>query len=75
MAQRLAGRTVSVGGATIAEGIAVRDIGEMPFELVRRRMTDVLVVPERAVEEAIGLLVEGGKTVAEGAGAVGWRRC
>src|SRR3984885_9778748 len=30
MAQRLAGETVSVGGATIAEGIAVRDIGEQP---------------------------------------------
>ncbi len=69
MAQKLAGRRVSVGGPTIAEGIAVRDIGDMPFELVRRRVTDVLVVPERAIEEAIGLLVEGGKTVAEGAGA------
>ena len=31
----------------------------------------MLVVPERAIEEAIGLLVEGGKTVAEGAGAAG----
>jgi threonine dehydratase len=71
MAQKLAGRTVAVGGPTIAEGIAVRDIGELPFELVRRRVTDMLVVPERAVEEAIGLLAEGGKTVAEGAGAVG----
>jgi threonine dehydratase len=71
MAQRLAGRAVSVGGPTIAEGIAVRDIGEMPFELVRRRITDVMVVSERAIEEAIGLLVEGAKTVAEGAGAAG----
>jgi threonine dehydratase len=71
MAQRLAGRAVSVGGATIAEGIAVRDIGEVPFEIVRRRVADVLVVPERAVEEAISLLIEGGKIVAEGAGAVG----
>jgi threonine dehydratase len=71
MAQRLAGRAVSVGGATIAEGIAVRDIGEVPFEIVRHRLTDVLVVPERAVEEAIGLLIEGAKTVAEGAGAAG----
>ncbi|MGE0222946.1 MAG: threonine ammonia-lyase [Acetobacteraceae bacterium] len=71
MAQRLAGRTVSVGGPTIAEGIAVRDIGEAPFELVRRRIADVLVTPERAIEEAIGLLVEGAKTVAEGAGAAG----
>ncbi|HEY0181838.1 MAG TPA: threonine ammonia-lyase [Rhodopila sp.] len=71
MAQRLAGRSVSVGGATIAEGIAVRDIGEIPFEMVRRRVAGVLVTPERAVEEAIGLLVEGAKTVAEGAGAAG----
>lgn len=71
MAQRIAGRSVSVGGPTIAEGIAVRDIGEIPFEMVRRRLTDVLVVPERAIEESIGLLAEGAKTVAEGAGAAG----
>lgn len=71
MAQRLAGRAVSVGGATIAEGIAVRDIGELPFEIVRRRVAGVLVTPERCFEEAIGLLVEGAKTVAEGAGAAG----
>ncbi len=71
MAQRLAGRAVSVGGATIAEGIAVRDIGEIPFELVRRRVTEILVTPERAIEEAVGLLIEGAKTVAEGAGAAG----
>ncbi|WP_428488544.1 threonine ammonia-lyase [Rhodopila sp.] len=71
MAQRLAGRSVSVGGATIAEGIAVRDIGEIPFEIVRRRIAGVLVAPERAIEEAIALLVEAAKTVAEGAGAVG----
>jgi threonine dehydratase len=71
MAQRIAGRTVSVGGPTIAEGIAVRDIGEIPFEMVRRRIAGILVTPERAVEEAIGLLIEGAKTVAEGAGATG----
>ncbi len=71
MAQRLAGRPVSVGGPTIAEGIAVRDIGELCFETVRRRVTEVLVVPERAIEEAIGLLAEGAKVVAEGAGAAG----
>ena len=71
MAQRLAGRAVSVGGPTIAEGIAVRDIGEQCFETVRRRVTEVLVVPERAIEEAIGLLAEGAKVVAEGAGAAG----
>jgi threonine dehydratase len=71
MAQRIARRAVSVGGPTIAEGIAVRDIGEIPLAMVRRRLTDMLVVPERAVEEAIGLLAEGAKVVAEGAGAAG----
>jgi threonine dehydratase len=71
MAQRVAGRSVSVGGATIAEGIAVRDIGEMPFEIIRRRVAEILITPERAIEEAIGVLVECAKTVAEGAGAVG----
>jgi threonine dehydratase len=71
MAQRLAGRHVSVGGATIAEGVAVRDVGEIPFELVRGRVADVLLAPERSVEEAISLLIETAKTVAEGAGAVG----
>jgi threonine dehydratase len=71
MAQRVAGRTVSVGGATVAEGIAVRDVGDIPFEIVRRRTAGILVTPERAIEEAIGVLVEAAKTVAEGAGAAG----
>jgi threonine dehydratase len=71
LAQRLAGIPVSVGGATIAEGIAVRDIGINPLAVIRAHVHDVLVVPERAVEEAIALLVEGAKVVAEGAGAAG----
>ncbi|MDQ2801919.1 MAG: threonine ammonia-lyase, partial [Pseudomonadota bacterium] len=71
MAQRLAGVPVVVGGATIAEGIAVRDIGERPLAILRHLGVEILVVPERAVEQAIGLLIEGAKTVAEGAGAAG----
>ena len=39
--------------------------------MIRAYVADVLVVPERAVEEAIALLAEGCKTVAEGAGAAG----
>jgi len=71
MAQRLAGQPVAVGGPTIAEGIAVRDVGELPFAWLERHRVEVLVVPERAVEEAIALLAEGAKLVAEGAGATG----
>lgn len=71
MAQRLAGEPVQVGGATIAEGIAVRDVGEVPLEVVRALADGVIVVPERSVEDAIALLAEGAKLVAEGAGAAG----
>jgi threonine dehydratase len=71
MAQRLAGQPVSVGGPTIAEGIAVRDVGEVSLAQLQRLGVEVLVVPERAVEQAIALLAEGAKLVAEGAGAAG----
>jgi len=71
MAQRLAGQPVVVGGPTIAEGIAVRDVGERPLEIIRQKVDDILIVPERTVEDAIALLVEGAKVVAEGAGAIG----
>jgi threonine dehydratase len=70
-AQALAGKPIEVGGATIAEGIAVRDIGRLPLSILRDLGTEVLVVPEAAVEQAIALLIEGSKLVAEGAGAAG----
>ncbi len=39
--------------------------------MIRAHVHDVLAVPERVVEDAIALLAEGAKLVAEGAGAVG----
>ena len=69
--QILAGEAVSVGGPTIAEGIAVRDIGAAPLQVIRAHVSDVVAVPERVVEDAIALLAEGAKLVAEGAGAAG----
>ncbi len=71
MAERLAGRAVTAGGATIAEGIAVRDVGALPLEILRAHGVEVLTVSERAIEAAVGLLIEGAKLVAEGAGAAG----
>ncbi len=69
MHQRLAGEPVKVGGDTIAEGIAVKDVGDMTFEIVRKEVEDVLVVAEETIERAIVALIEIEKTVAEGAGA------
>ena len=68
-AQTLAGAPVSVGGATIAEGIAVRDVGPLPMSILKANGVDVVTVSERQIERAVILLVEIEKTVAEGAGA------
>jgi len=71
MHQRLNGLPVNVGGDTIAEGMAVRDVGELTLEICRRLVDEVLLVEEETIERAIVALIEIEKTVAEGAGAAG----
>jgi len=71
MHQRLAGLPVAVGGDTIAEGLAVRDVGELTLAMTRALASGILLVEEEAIERAIVALVEIEKTVAEGAGAAG----
>ena len=71
MYQRLNGLPVQVGGDTIAEGMAVRDVGELPFSLVKTFIKEILLVEEETIERAIVSLIEIEKTVAEGAGAAG----
>jgi threonine dehydratase len=71
MYQRLNGLTVSVGGDTIAEGLAVRDVGELPLAIVREKVREVLLVEEEIIERAVVALIEIEKTVTEGAGAAG----
>ena len=69
MHQRLSGQPIAVGGDTIAEGIAVKDVGEIAFSIIQRLVQEVLVVEEETIERAIVALIEIEKTVAEGAGA------
>jgi threonine dehydratase len=69
MRQLLAGEPVTAGGDTLAEGIAVRDIGELPLKICRALLEKVVSVDEVAIERAIALLLEVEKTVVEGAGA------
>ncbi len=71
LSQLLAGQPVQTGGSTIAEGIAVQHIGVNCLPAIRAHVQDVLVVQERVVEDAISLLAESAKQVAEGAGAAG----
>jgi threonine dehydratase len=54
---------------TIADGIAVRHVGEVTFDLVTRFVDDIVTVDEEELANAILLLLEIEKTVVEGAGA------
>src|SRR4051794_9858155 len=56
---------------TIADGIAVKQAGELTLALLHRWLDDVVVVPEDDIAEAMVLLLERAKLVVEGAGAVG----
>jgi threonine dehydratase len=54
---------------TIADGIAVKRAGDQTFEVIRRYVDDIALVDEEEIAEAILILLEREKTVAEGAGA------
>ncbi len=59
------------GGQTIAEGIAVRNIGKLTMRVIRAQVAELMRVEEAAIERAIGLLASVEKVIAEGAGATG----
>ncbi len=67
----LAGRTPAPGGATIAEGIAVKQPGRLTLPVIRALVSEVMLVEEAAIEAAVLAFLEIEKTVVEGAGAVG----
>lgn len=67
----LEGRPPLDGGSTIADGIAVKQLGSLPLELIRPRLDAALLADETTIERAVVLLAEIEKTVAEGAGAAG----
>ncbi|HEX2198493.1 MAG TPA: threonine ammonia-lyase, partial [Burkholderiales bacterium] len=71
MHQRLNNLPVECGGDTIAEGIAVKDVGATALAIIKRLVQEVLVVEEETIERAVVALIEIEKTVAEGAGAAG----
>lgn len=56
-------------GQTIAEGIAVKQPGEITRRIVGEQVKDVLLVREDEIEKAVATLLEIEKTVVEGAGA------
>ncbi len=58
-------------GDTLAEGIAVKEPGQITRQMVASLVDDIVLVGERYLEESVSLLLQIEKTVVEGAGAAG----
>jgi threonine dehydratase len=57
-------------GATIADGIAIKQPGRLTLPLLRELLDSLVTVPEHEIAQAMVFLAEHAKLVAEGAGAV-----
>ena len=67
-----ANRRLTVRGkATVADGIAVGTPGRLTLPLVRQYVDELVVVEEEEITQAMMLVLERGKLLVEGAGAVG----
>ena len=71
MYNRINGTALPCAGDTLAEGIAVKEPGRVTSRMVEALVDDIVLVSERRMEEAVSLLLQIEKTVAEGAGAAG----
>lgn len=60
---------------TIADGLATRAIGALPFAIIRRGKGQAVEVNDAEIAAAVLLLLERAKMIAEGAGAVGLAAC
>lgn len=71
MLNKISGSDLPCRGDTLAEGIAVKAPGILTEQIVRALVSDILLVSEVELEDALTLLIEIEKTVVEGAGAAG----
>jgi threonine dehydratase len=71
MYQAIHGLNPSCGGQTLADGIAVKNPGQITRAIIKEVVSEILLVDEAAIETAIATLAERQKLVAEGAGAAG----
>jgi threonine dehydratase len=65
------GGDLPCGGATLAEGIAVKNVGTLTLPVVRDLVSDIILVGEPMIERAVNAFVTLQKAMAEGAGAAG----
>jgi len=65
------GERLPVGGATLAEGIAVKRPGGLTLPIVRDLVDEIVLVDEPEIERAVNLCATHQRIMAEGAGAAG----
>ncbi len=68
---RIVGVQAGLDGPTIADGIAVKEVGERTGRILEEVLDDMASVSDDEISHAILLLLERSKLVVEGAGAVG----
>jgi threonine dehydratase len=67
----LKGQNLPLGGPTLAEGIAVKNVGVLALPIVRELVAELILVDEGHIERAVNAFLTLQKTMAEGAGAAG----
>lgn len=67
----MTGNDLPIGGPTLAEGIAVKNVGRLTLPVVRELVSHVSLVDETHLESAVNIYLTLQKTMAEGAGAAG----
>lgn len=67
----IAGEHLSMGGPTLAEGIAVKNVGRLTLPVIRELVAELVLVNEAQLERAVNAYLTLQKTMAEGAGAAG----
>src|SRR5499427_8705309 len=67
----LTGESRPLGGSTLAEGIAVKNVGVLALPIVRELVSEIILVDEARLERAVNAYLTLQKTMAEGAGAAG----
>ena len=60
-----------IGGSTLAEGIAVKNVGKLTLPIIRDLVSEIILVDEVQLERAVNAYLTLQKTMAEGAGAAG----
>src|SRR5712675_462045 len=67
----LRGEQLPLGGPSLAEGIAVKNVGTLTLPVIRELVSEIVLVDEAQIERAVNAYLTLQKTMAEGAGAAG----